>query len=56
MIMMIVIIKGERLIFFQVRNAQRASYSAVIVYNKDSDKVIPMGGDDSTLIPSVFIG
>ena len=42
--------------FFQVRNAQRANYSAVIVYNLNSDKIIPMGGDDSTLIPSVFIG
>lgn len=41
---------------FQVRNAQRANYSAVIVYNLNSDKIIPMGGDDSTLIPSVFIG
>jgi hypothetical protein len=41
---------------WQVRNAQNANYSVAVVYNVNSDKVIPMGGDDATLIPSVFIG
>lgn len=40
----------------KVRNAMMANYSAVIVYNVDSNKVIQMGGGDDTLIPSVFIG
>lgn len=40
----------------KVRNAQNASYSAVIIYNVNSDKVISMGGQDDDLIPSVFIG
>jgi len=40
----------------KVRNAMNANYSAAIVYNVDSNKVIQMGGADDTLIPSVFIG
>jgi len=40
----------------KVRNAMLANYSAVIVYNVESNKVIQMGGDDDSLIPSVFIG
>jgi hypothetical protein len=39
-----------------VRNAQDANFSAAIIYNVKSEKLIPMGGDDETLIPSVFIG
>jgi len=40
----------------KVRNAQEANYTAVIIYNINSDKLVPMGGDDNTLISSVFIG
>jgi len=40
----------------KVRYAQQANYSGAIIHNVDSDKIIPMGGDDTTLIPSVFIG
>jgi len=40
----------------KVRHATRANYSAVIVYNVGSNKLVPMAGSDDTLIPSVFIG
>jgi len=40
----------------KVRFAMGANFSAVIVYNVESNKVIQMGGDDDSLIPSVFIG
>lgn len=40
----------------KVRNAQDANYTAAIIYNIKSDKLVPMGGDDNTLISSVFIG
>ncbi len=40
----------------KVRNAQEANFSAAIVYNINSNKLVPMGGDDDSLIPSVFIG
>ena len=40
----------------KVRNAQEANYTAAIIYNINSDKLVPMGGDDNTLISSVFIG
>jgi len=40
----------------KVRHAQEANYTAAIIYNVNSDKLVPMGGDDNTLISSVFIG
>ena len=40
----------------QVRQATLANYSAVIVYNVGSNKLVPMAGSDDTLIPSVFMG
>lgn len=40
----------------KVRNAQEANYTAAIIYNINSDKLVPMGGDDNTLVSSVFIG
>lgn len=40
----------------KVRNAGLANFSAAIVFNMDSNKVIPMGGSDDSLVPSVFIG
>jgi len=39
-----------------VRFAQKANYSGAIIHNVESDKIIPMGGEDAALIPSVFIG
>ena len=43
-------------IWFQVRHATLANYSAVIVYNVGSNKLVPMAGSDDALIPSVFLG
>lgn len=42
----------------KIRIAQAASFSAVIVYNIDSDNLIPMAASNSTgiNIPSVFVG
>jgi len=40
----------------KVRTAMLANYSAAIIYNYKNDELIPMGGDDDNLIPSVFIG
>jgi len=40
----------------KVRQATLANYSAVIVYNVGSNKLVPMAGSDDTLIPSVFMG
>ena len=34
----------------------KANYSAAIVYNYKNDGLIPMGGNNPDLIPSVFIG
>ena len=34
----------------------KANYSAAIVYNYRNDELIPMGGSNPDLIPSVFIG
>ena len=34
----------------------KANYSAAIVYNYRNDELIPMGGNNPDLIPSVFIG
>ena len=34
----------------------KANYSAAIVYNYKNDELIPMGGNNPDLIPSVFIG
>ena len=39
-----------------MRQATLANYSAVIVYNVGSNKLVPMAGSDDTLIPSVFMG
>jgi len=40
----------------KVRTAMQANYSAAIIYNYKNDELIPMGGEDDNLIPSVFIG
>lgn len=40
----------------KVRIAMEANFSAAIIYNVDSNKVIQMGGQDDSLIPSIFIG
>jgi len=40
----------------KVRHATLANYSAVIVYNVGSNKLVPMAGSDDALIPSVFLG
>ena len=40
----------------KVRAAQAANFSAAVVHNVRSDKLVPMGGDDETAIPSIFIG
>ena len=41
----------------KVFNAQQAGYSAVIIYNTDSDMLVKMSGNgNGILIPSVFIG
>merc|ERR1719376_928735 len=40
----------------KVKTAMEANYSAAIIYNYKNDELIPMGGDDDNLIPSVFIG
>lgn len=39
----------------KVRAAMEANFSAAIVYNHAEDELIPMGGSDSGLIPSVFL-
>ena len=36
--------------------ATKANFSAAIVFNLNSDKLVPMGGEDDHVIPSVFIG
>merc|ERR1719220_1183729 len=40
----------------KVKTAMKANYSAAIVYNYRNDELIPMGGSNPDLIPSVFIG
>jgi len=40
----------------KVETAMKANYSAAIVYNYKNDELIPMGGNNPDLIPSVFIG
>ncbi|KAJ8956859.1 hypothetical protein NQ318_014274 [Aromia moschata] len=42
----------------KVRTAQSAGYNAVIVYNVDSDELVPMSAKNGTgiYIPSVFVG
>jgi len=40
----------------KVNTAMKANYSAAIVYNYKNDELIPMGGNNPDLIPSVFIG
>lgn len=42
----------------KVREAQSAGYDAVIVYNINSDELIPMSAENGTgiFIPSVFVG
>ncbi|TRY79078.1 hypothetical protein TCAL_05915 [Tigriopus californicus] len=40
----------------KIRYAQKANFSAAIVFNPNSDRIIPMGGSDASLIPSLFIG
>lgn len=42
----------------KVRLAQNAGYDAVIVYNIDSEELIPMSAENATgiYIPSVFVG
>lgn len=42
----------------KVHNAQRAGFSAVIIYNSESDNLIKMSssGSFSILIPAVFVG
>ncbi len=40
----------------KVRAAERANFSAAVVHNVKSDKLVPMGGEDEGTIPSVFIG
>jgi len=39
----------------KVRAATTANFSAAIVYNFGDDELIPMGGSDDSLIPSVFL-
>jgi len=39
----------------KVRAATEANFSAAIVYNFGDDELIPMGGSDDSLIPSVFL-
>ena len=39
-----------------MNTAMKANYSAAIVYNYKNDELIPMGGNNPDLIPSVFIG
>merc|ERR1719410_1215436 len=50
--------QGEKQCTFEekVKAAMRSNYSAAIVYNYRSDELIPMGGSNPDLIPSVFIG
>ncbi len=40
----------------KVRAAQKANFSAAVVHNVGSDKLVPMGGEDAGAVPSVFIG
>jgi len=40
----------------KVKNAMIANYSAAIIYNYKNDELIPMGGAEEDVIPSVFIG
>lgn len=40
----------------KVKAAMKANYSAAIVYNFRTDELIPMGGNNPDLVPSVFIG
>lgn len=53
-----VISRGDCTFADKVRNAQNASFDAVIVYNKDSDALeIMSASDDSDIfIPSMFVG
>jgi len=39
----------------KVRAAKEANYTAAIVFNYGEDELIPMGGSDDSLIPSVFV-
>lgn len=39
----------------KVRSAMEANFSAAIVFNYGEDELIPMGGSDDSLIPSVFL-
>jgi len=34
----------------------RANFVAAVVYNVESDHLVPMGGDDDDTVPSAFIG
>lgn len=40
----------------KVRHATEANYSGAIIFNVNSNKLVPMAGGDDTLIPSVFMG
>jgi len=40
----------------KVKAAMAANFSAAIIYNYKNDELIPMGGADDDVIPSVFIG
>jgi len=48
---------GEECTFQEkVAAAMAANYNAAIVFNYQDDELIPMGGDNDDLIPSVFLG
>lgn len=53
-----VVSRGDCSFADKIRNAQNASFDAVIVYNKDSDALeIMSASDDSDIfIPSLFVG
>jgi len=40
----------------KVERAQAVNFTAVIVYNNMGNQLLPMGGEDSNVIPSVFVG
>ena len=40
----------------KIEHATKANFSGAIVFNINSDKLVPMGGTDDNAIPSVFIG
>lgn len=40
----------------KVKYAMDANYSAAIIFNYKDDELIPMGGDNDDIIPSVFVG